>query len=87
MKKTLLFILIALLVVACSQPHKYHTYFGDIDTDTIEVAFIDIKDGLPCYLVHVKDIDSIEKAPGVWGYLYGPLKYYYCPAKDGGNCS
>lgn len=62
--------------------HVFHTYFGDIDIDTMEVALYDFKDSLPCYLVKISSVDSVEKAPGVWGYIYGPLKYYYCPQKN-----
>ena len=80
MRKIIL-LAIALMLIGCRQ-HIYHTYYGDIDTDTMGIAMFDIKDGLPCYLVHIKDIDSVEKAPGVWGYIYGPLKYFYCPKKD-----
>lgn len=73
--------MLLLVMVGCRE-HVYHTYYGDIDIDTMEVAFYEIKDSLPCYLVHVSDLDSVEKSPRVWGYIYGPLKYYYCPAKD-----
>ena len=88
MKKSALVITVLYLLIGCSQKGQiahssvYHTYFGDIDIDTMEIAFYDLKDSLPCYLVHVADIDSVEKGPGVWGYIYGPLKYYYCPKKN-----
>ena len=81
MKKIIPIIVILLEITACRQ-HIYHTYYGEIDIDTMEVALYDLKDNLPCYLVYVSELDSAEKAPGVWGYIYGPLKYYYCPAKD-----
>ena len=81
MKKIMFIIVLLLEFTACRQ-HVYHTYYGDIDIDTMEVALIEIKDNQPCYRVFSKDIDSVEKALGVWGYIYGPLKYYYCPAKD-----
>ncbi len=82
MKKLILIAIIALLAMAGCKEHKFHTYYGDIDTDTMEIAFYDLKDHFPCYLVHVSDLDSVEKGPGVWGYIYGPLKYYYCPEKN-----
>ena len=82
MKKIIPIIAIVLLAMASCRQHVYHTFYGEIDIDTMKVAFYDIKDSLPCYLVHVSDLDSVEKSPGVWGYIYGPLKYYYCPAKD-----
>lgn len=81
MKKLVVLVAIA-MCVGCGGKHVVHTHFGDFDLDTMEVAFYDMKDSLPCYLVLQKDIDSIEKAPGEWGYIYGPLKYYYCPQKN-----
>ena len=87
MKKSVISLILCSLLFGCGgqeqkTSHIYSTYFGDIDTDTMKVAFYDLKDSLPCYMVHVADIDSIEKGPGVWGYIYGPLKYYYCPDKN-----
>lgn len=69
-------------IACCKRQHVFHTYYGDIDTDTMEIAFFDLKDSLPCYLVHEMEMDSVEKSPGVWGYIYGPLRFYYCPQKD-----
>ena len=91
MKKLVLVFTALVLLIGCSQKSQedqtvpssvYHTYFGDIDIDTMEIAFYDLKDSLPCYLVHVADLDSVEKGPGVWGYIYGPIRNYYCPEKN-----
>lgn len=82
MKKIIPIIAIVFLTMTGCREHVYHTYYRYIDIDTMDIAFYDFKDSLPCYLVHVSDLDSVEKSPGVWGYIYGPLKYYYCPAKD-----
>ena len=91
MKKLVLVLAALVLLIGCSQKGQkdqtvhssvYHTYFGDIDIDTMEIAFYDLKDSLPCYLVHVADIDSVEKVPGEWGYIYGPIRNYYCPEKN-----
>ena len=80
--KKMVIVFLVMLAAGCGRKHVFHTYFGDIDIDTMEVAMYDIKDSLPCYLVKIRSIDSVEKAPGVWGYIYGPLKYYYCPQKN-----
>jgi len=62
--KKILIIAILLTMTGCRE-HVYHTYYGDIDIDTMDIAFYDFKDSLPCYLVHVSDLDSVEKSPGV----------------------
>jgi hypothetical protein len=83
MKKwTVVAIMALMALIGCRKQHIYHTFYGDIDIDTMEIALFDLKDSLPCYLVHSSDLDSVEKVPGVWGYIYGPLFYYYCPQKD-----
>ena len=67
-------------VLQCDSP-VYHTCFGDINTDSLEVGLWDA-DGSPCYVVRTAALDSIEKAPGVWGCIHGPVVYYYNPRKD-----
>ena len=80
--KKLFFALITITVfIGCSKQHIYHTYYGDINIDTMNVAFLE-ENGFPCYEVYTTDRDSVEKAPGVWGYIEGPVHYYYCPEKD-----
>lgn len=74
MKKVIPIMAILLLTMASCRQKVYHTFYGEIDIDTMEVAFYDIKDSLPCYLVHVSDLDSLEESPSVWVYSYGPLK-------------
>lgn len=81
MKKLLFVIALITMVIGCRR-HIYHTYYGDIDIDTMTVIFYDLKDSLPCYQVGTSELDSIEKVPGIWGYIYGPIRYYYCPQKD-----
>ena len=68
-----------LIAVGCSNHKIHHTVFGDFIIDTMQVAMYD-EEGSPCYVVHIAEKDSVEKAPGVWGYIDGPLIYYYNPA-------
>ncbi len=82
MRKGLFILLLLMLFVGCKRQHVFHTYYGDIDIDTMEIALYDLKDSLPCYIVKISNLDSIEKAPGIWGYIKGPLYYYYCPDKN-----
>lgn len=67
---------------SCTKETIYHTYYGDIDVDTmsIEGTF----DGYPYYLVHSSDKDSVEVVPGDgdWRAIDGPIYIYYCPQKD-----
>lgn len=38
MKKILLVVLL-MFIIGCSKQHVYHTYYGEIDIDTMEVAY------------------------------------------------
>jgi len=79
--KKLVFLFIIVLMAGCGRQHVYHTYYGDIDIDTMEVAFYDIKDSLPCYLIRTLEYDSVEIVPGEWGIIKGPVELFYCPDK------
>ena len=79
--RKLIWMLLVLMFFACGRKHVYNTYFGKFDVDTMLVSLND-NDGSACYVVHVSPIDSVEKAPGVWGYIPGPIIYYYNPSKD-----
>ena len=62
MKKILLILLV--LLAGCTRTHVYHTYYGDIDIDSL-TAFEDV-DGKPYYAIKCVDMDSsIAKAMGV----------------------
>ena len=78
--RKLVILLTILMLVGCGRQHVYHTYYGDIDTDTMEAKLID--DNSPCYIVYTTEKDSVEKAPGIWGYIYGPIIVYYNPSKN-----
>ena len=80
--RKLLLLLTILILAGCGRQHVYHTYYGDIDTDTMEVAFYDIKDSLPCYLVKTAPCDSVEILLGMWKLIEGPIKFFYCPTKN-----
>ncbi len=80
--RKLVFLFIIVLMAGCGRQHVYHTYYGDIDTDTMEVDFFDIKDSLPCYLIRTIEYDSTEVIPGEWRYIEGPVEFYYCPNKN-----
>lgn len=81
MKKLFFTLMVVAILIGCGKHHIYHTYYGDIDIDTVDVAFF-TGDSLPCYKVYTAERDSVEKAPGVWGYIEGPISYFYCPDKD-----
>lgn len=60
--------------------HRYHTYYGDIDVDTMTIeGYIDSL--YPYYKVKVLDKDSFI-LKGDMKYIDGPIEYFYCPAKD-----
>ena len=58
----------------------YHTYYGNINIDSMQAKMWDI-DGCPCYIVQ-----TIEKDSFIWNgvikYLPSPAIIYYCPQKD-----
>ena len=59
--------------------HVFSTYYGDIDIDSMEIAFN--RDGHAWYLVRQCDKDSFNW-DGEWKYLDGPIKDFYCPDLD-----
>ena len=79
MKKIIPIIAIVLLTMTGCREHVYHTYYGDIDIDTMEVAYT--RDGFDWYLVRSAEKDSFNWN-GEWKYIYGPIKDYYCPANN-----
>ena len=81
MKKLLLALGLLLALSACFRQRTYHTYYGGINTDTMQIAFYDIKDSLPCYLVKVIPYDSVEIFPGEWKRIKGPVEFFFCPSK------
>lgn len=79
------FILIALWMLVsagCRRTHVFHTYYGDIDVDTMEAKLWNHNDKSPCYIVHTMAKDSVEKDTGVWGYIEGPVVMYYNPKNN-----
>lgn len=66
--RKLVIVFLVMLVVGCGnrkdasqsnkQQHVFHTYYGDIDIDTMEVAGQDI-DNYNCYIVNRKGKDTI----------------------------
>ncbi|MBQ7429405.1 MAG: hypothetical protein IJV29_07025 [Butyrivibrio sp.] len=72
--KKLIIVFLAMLAVGCGRTknsalqkqHVFHTYYGDIDIDTMEVAGQDV-DNHDCYVVNRKGKDTI---------------YYYIPDKN-----
>lgn len=77
MKKLIYIFIGLLLLTSCNsktsktpqnsgRQHIFHTYYGYIDTDSMEAAGLDI-DGYECYVVCYKGIDTI---------------CYYVPAKN-----
>lgn len=64
------------ITLGCSKrQHVFHTYYGDIDIDTIKPEIIN---GKEWYQVNNVDKDSF-KMFGEWRYLKGPQIKYFCP--------
>ncbi len=72
--------LVLLFTTACcrheERQHVFHTYYGDIDIDTMEISFN--RDSHNWYLVRQCDKDSFNW-DGEWKYLKGPIMDFYCP--------
>lgn len=80
MKKLfLLLCLIAFTLFGCKGEHVFHTYYKDIDTDTMEVMMWDT-DSTPCYKVHFIDSTVVEKTKGYVGH--GPIIVFFNPSKN-----
>ena len=47
-----------MFIIGCSKQYVYHTYYGDIDIDTMEVAYT--IDGFDWYLVRSVEKDSFN---------------------------
>ena len=73
------FLLLTLSLIGCGRAHVYHTYYKDIDIDTMDVAFE--RDSHNWYLVRHVEKDSFYWV-GRWFDLKGPIKDYYCPDLD-----
>ena len=76
MKKLLILFVVIVLLTACGEKHIVHTFYGDFDLDTMEVAYT--RDSLDWYLVRCSEKDSFYWC-GEWKYIHGPIKDYYCP--------
>ena len=79
MKKILVLLFLTILFISCRNVGVYHTYYGDIDVDTM-IAYYD--KGSLCYIVNTKQVDSSQaKAMGVdtlyWVIYYKPIDNTY----------
>ena len=79
MRKILVLLFTIFLLLSCRKEGFYHTYYGDIDTDTL-IGYYD--KGSTCYIVKVKRVDSAQsKAMGVdtlyWVIYYKPIDNTY----------
>ena len=63
MKKIIIAIAVALLIVGCRNTCILHTYYGDFDTDTLK-SCLDDTDGISCYLVHTESSDTFRAKQG-----------------------
>ena len=77
MRKMLLLFTV-LLVTGCSRQHVYHTYYGDIDTDTMQAFYS--PEGFNYYIVHTTVFDSAQAAAMGLDSLW--LHDYYIPSQD-----
>ncbi len=78
MKKLLLFFTILSILSACGRQHIYHTYYGIIDTDTMEALIS--PEGFKYYAVHTTVLDSAQAA--VMGADSMWLTDYYIPSQN-----
>lgn len=80
MKKIL--IILPLMFAFCflqgCRKHIYHTYYGDIDIDTMQINSYDFDDS-PCYIVKTIDSLTVEEAEGYVGH--GAIIIYFNPYK------
>lgn len=81
MKKLLYLITMAMLLCTLQgcRKHVYHTYYGDIDIDTMEVYAYDL-DSTPCYAVKIYDSLTVEKTKLYVGH--GPVVICFNPKKN-----
>lgn len=80
MKKILLLITVTILLIGCGRKHIYHTYYKDIDIDTMSIAIYD-EDGSYCYQVHTIIKDSFKRGDGTL-YPNCPENIYFNPQKE-----
>ena len=76
--KNLLLLFTILIMAACGRQHVYHTYYGDIDIDTMQ-AFVS-PDGLKYYAVQTTVLDSAQAA--AMGVDSMCLVNYYIPSQN-----
>ena len=72
-------VLILLMMTSCEQ-HVFHTYYGDIDTDTMTAYY---ENKIPFYILEKKDIDTVlsnamglDRAIQVVFYIPSENKYF-----------
>lgn len=81
MKKIPFIIVCLLTLIGCRERHVYDTFYGTIDTDTMQATGWDL-DGSPCYVVQTsqeEDSDRVDNQMLYWTYT---ATYYYNPQKD-----
>ncbi len=85
MKKILIIAVIVMSVIGCRKQHVFHTFYGDIDIDTMKPVK---RDGAPdYYVVHVERYNSLAEKSGLeWlvvAHFYAPEdNTYYCRVID-----
>lgn len=84
MKKLLYFVSVLILALGCNRGNIHHTYYGDIDVDTVRDIFRDYDSTVyylvdiqtrPCAIVYPTDTVCWEDT--TWHY-YNPEKDCYC---------
>lgn len=72
-----IFVLFELFVLGCRRKHVFHTFYGDIDTDTMTAIY---EDTCTYYLIKQNAVDStLSKAMGL-DYIEQVI--FYTPDKD-----
>lgn len=78
--KKLLYLSLLIIVLASCRKHRFSTYYGKIDIDTLEVSMW-TEEHFPCY-----QVKFIEKDSFIWdGVVYdlpSPQQILYCPKKN-----
>ena len=77
--KKIMFLIVVIVMIGCGDRQILHTYYGDFDTDTMEVAFT--RGNQLWYKVRYSERDSFMM-DGKLLFVKGPVIDYYCPSTN-----
>ena len=81
MKKLVYFALLLSIILGCGRKNVYHTYFGDVNIDTVTETIIDF-DSTMYYLVDIQTHLCSIAYPTETVYWKDTTWHYYNPDKD-----